>query len=227
MIGIAVKREKPIADQIYRRLVTGAEQQDDIGREFLVGELVAIFLRLNEMRGEIVAGLAAAQLKQPLEILGHGQIIGILLFDFGLAEWCQVEQTSASARASEEDVSALLRDAQHVADHGHRQPESKIRNEIHTAAGLYAIDNIIDDLLNARAHVLDAPRSKRADNKTAQPAMIGRIELQHPVAHTAIDRFLKNLGPGSPGHSADEIFAKAFVAQDFGDVGMAARDIES
>jgi hypothetical protein len=82
-------------------------------------------------------------------------------------------------------------------------------------------------LLNARAHVLDTPRSKRADNKTAQPAMIGRIELQHPVAHTAIDRFLKNFGPGSPGHSANEILAKAFVAQDFGDVGMATRDIES
>ena len=68
----------------------------------------------------------------------------------------------------------------------------KIRNEIHMAAGLYAIDDLIDDLLNARAHVLDTPRSKRADNETAQPAMIGWIELQHPVAHAAIDRFLKN-----------------------------------
>src|SRR6478672_4797040 len=95
------------------------------------------------------------------------------------------------------------------------------------AAGLYAIDDLIDDLLNAWAHVLDTPRSKRADNETAQPAMIGWIKLQHPMAHAAIDRFLENLWPGSPGHSADEIFAEAFVAQDLGDVVMAACDIES
>ena len=120
-----MEREKPIADQIYGRLVTRAEQQDDIGRQFLVRELVAIFLRLNEMRGEIIAGLAPAQLEQPLEILGHGQIVGILLFDFGFAERRQVEQTPASARAGEEDLPVLLRDAQHVADHGHRQPETQ------------------------------------------------------------------------------------------------------
>ncbi len=103
----------------------------------------------------------------------------------------------------------------------------EVRDEIHPAARLYAIDDLIDDLLNARAHVLDAPRSKRADNETAQPAMVGWIELQHPVAHAAIDRFLKNLWPGSPGYSADEVFAEAFVAQDLGNVGMAACDIES
>jgi hypothetical protein len=68
LVGIAVEREKPIANQIYGRLVTGAEQQDDIGRQFLVRELVAVFLRLNEMRGEIIAGLAPAELKQSLEI---------------------------------------------------------------------------------------------------------------------------------------------------------------
>ena len=73
-----------------------AEQQDDIGRQLLIRELVAVFLRLNEMRGEIVARLAPAELKQPPEILGHGQIVGILLFDFGFAErsrrpsyWCE------------------------------------------------------------------------------------------------------------------------------------------
>src|SRR5262249_38258787 len=57
--------------------------------------------------------------------------------------------------------------------------------------------------------------------------MVGWIELQHPVAHAAIDRFLENLGPGSPSDSADEIFTEAFVAQDLADVSMAARNIES
>jgi hypothetical protein len=35
------------------------------------------------------------------------------------------------------------------------------------------------------------------------------------------------LWPGSPGYSADEVFAEAFVAQDLGNLGMAACDIES
>jgi hypothetical protein len=95
------------------------------------------------------------------------------------------------------------------------------------AAGLYAIDDLIDNLLNARAHVLNTPRGKRADYETAQPAMIGRIELQHPVAHAAIDRFLKDLWPGPPGYSADKVFTEAFIAQDLGDVGMAACDMET
>src|SRR5271169_1468403 len=71
------------------------------------------------------------------------------------------------------------------------------------------------------------PRGKRADDEAAQAAMVGRIELQHPVAHAAIDRFLENLWPGSPGHSADEILAEAFIAQDLRNVGMAACDMES
>jgi hypothetical protein len=184
-----VKCEKPIADQIYRCLVPRAEQQDDIGRQLLIRELVSVFLRLNEMGGEIVARLAPAELKQPLEILGHSQIVGILLFDFGFAERRQVEQTPAKARTGKEDLTVLLRDAQHVGDHGHRQPKREIRNEIHMAAGLYAIDDLIDDLLNAWAHILDTPRSKRADNETAQPAMIGWIELRdRPVPQEFVAR---------------------------------------
>jgi hypothetical protein len=35
LVGIAMKRQKPIADQVHRRLMTGAKQQDDIGGQFL------------------------------------------------------------------------------------------------------------------------------------------------------------------------------------------------
>src|SRR5262249_27012276 len=87
--------------------------------------------------------------------------------------------------------------------------------------------DLIDNLLNALAHILDASGSKGADYETTQAAVVGRIELQHPVAHAAIYRFLENLWPGSPGHSADEIFAEAFVAQDLGDVRMPDCNIQS
>src|SRR5208283_4332021 len=112
-------------------------------------------------------------------------------------------------------------------DHGHRQPESEVGDEVHAAARLDAIDDVIDDLLNARAHVLDAPRGKGADHQAAQTAMVGWILLQHPVTHAAIDRLLENPRPKSSGHAADEILAEAFVAKDRDDVGVPASDEEA
>ena len=63
--------------------MAGAEQEDDVGGEFFVRELVASFLCLHQVRCEVVAGLAPAQLKQMLEVIRHTKIEGILLLDFG------------------------------------------------------------------------------------------------------------------------------------------------
>jgi hypothetical protein len=105
--------------------------------------------------------------------------------------------------------------------------EREVGEEVCATLRLQAIDNLVDDLLNARAHVVDATRSKGPDHKAAQPAMVGWIEQQHPMAHAAIDRLLENLRPGASGNSADEVLAEAFVPQDCGDLRMTARDVES
>ena len=121
----------------------------------------------------------------------------------------------------------LVGDAEHLADHGHRKPESEVGDEIHVTARLDAIDDLIDNLLNARAHVLDPLGGKGPYHQTPQAPMIGRILLQHPAAHAAIDRLLENLRPVAPGHAADEILAEAFVAKDRGNIGVPARDVEA
>jgi hypothetical protein len=41
----------------------------------------------------------------------------------------------------------------------------------------------------------------------------------------AVDRLFENLWPGAPGHATDKVLAEALVAQDRGDVGVAARDV--
>ena len=94
------------------------------------------------------------------------------------------------------------------------------------AARRHPVDDLVDDRLNARAHVLDAARGESAYHQAAQAAMVGRILLQHPVAHAAIDRLVENLRPEAPAHAADEILAEALVAQDRSDVGMPAGDVE-
>ena len=124
-----------------------------------------------------------------------------------------------------EDFPVALRNTEHVADHGHRRPVGKIGDQVHMAARLDVVDNVIDNGLNARPHIFDPLRAERPHHEAAQAAVVGRIELQHPVAHAAIDRFFENLWPGAPGHATDKVLAEALVAQDRGDVSVAARDV--
>ena len=76
----------PPPNEIDCGLVASAEQEDDIGGEFLIRKLVAGFLCLHQVRREVVAGLAPAQLKQMLEVIRRTEIEGILLLDFGRTE---------------------------------------------------------------------------------------------------------------------------------------------
>ena len=183
------------------------------------------FLCLDQVRREVIARLAPTQLKQMLEVIHHTKIESILFLDFGRAERCEIEQTSTRARTSMEDFPVVLRNTEHVADHGHRQPIRKIGDQVHVAVRLDAIDNVIDNGLNAQPHIFDPPRAERPHHEAAQAAVVGRIELQHPVAHTAVDRFFENFGPRAPGHATNKVLPEALVAQDRGDVSVAARDV--
>ena len=53
------------------------------------------------------------------------------------------------------------------------------------ALRLQAIDDFVNDLLNARPHILDATGCKGADHEAAQTAVVWWIELQHPMAHAS------------------------------------------
>jgi len=61
------------------------EQEDDIGRQFLVGQLAAIFLGLHQLRCQIVSRIAPTQLEQLLEIHLRHRVARIGLLDFGRA----------------------------------------------------------------------------------------------------------------------------------------------
>src|SRR6476469_4588186 len=57
-------------------------------------------------------------------------------------------------RAVEEQLVVFPGDAQHFADDGDGQEEGKIGNHVHKAPRLHPIERGIDDVLDARAHVL-------------------------------------------------------------------------
>ena len=202
LIGIAVQRQQPVADQVDGGLVAGAEQQNDIGGQFLIGELAAVFLGLHQLRGQVVAGVLPPQLEQLLEIhLGH-QRCWHWPARFRLGQRHRIEQASAVARTGVEHLAMLLGNSEHVADDRDRQPERKILDQVHMALVDNAIQRFIDDLLDARTHVLDPARGKRFHDQAAQPRVVGRILLQHPVAHAAEDRLLHDLRSIAPLWSA-------------------------
>src|ERR1700722_7712837 len=101
----------------------------------------------------------------------------------------------------------------HVADYRNRQPKCEILDEIHVSSIGNPIERLIDDLLDTRPHVLDPARGECLDDKTTQSRVIGRILLQHPVPHAAIDRFLHDLGAVTPTHPLDKVLAEALVAK--------------
>ncbi len=204
--------------------MTGAEQQDDVGGEFLVGELLTILLGLHQLRGEVVAGLLAAQLEQLMEIHRRHRVAGVALLDFLRRHRYRLEQPSAVARAVIERLTMLLGDAEHIADDRHRQAEREILDQVHPALRNDAVERLVDDVLNARAHVLDPARGERLDDETAQAGMIRRVLLQHPVAHAAHHRFVHDLGTVAADRALDIVLAEPLVAQHEARLGVPARD---
>ena len=222
LIGVAMQRQQAVADQVYGGLVAGTEQQDDVGRQLLIGELAALFLGLNQLRRQVVTGLAAAQLEQGAKILGRGEVAGAGGVDLLPRERHWIEQPPARACAHEEQLVLLLGDAQHLADHDHRQPVGKVGDQVHSALRCDAVDRLIDDLLDAWTHLIDPARRESLHHEAAQARVVGRIELQHPVPHAAVDRLLHHLRPEAPRHATHEILAEPLVAYCEADVGMPA-----
>ena len=111
-----MQSQQAVSDEINSGLVPGAKQQHDVGGEFLVGKLAAIFLGLDQLRRQVIARAAPPQLEELLKIkLGRG-VSGVGLVDLGARQRHRIEQTSPFARSLEERLAVLLGYAEHVAD---------------------------------------------------------------------------------------------------------------
>ena len=94
------------------------------------------------------------------------------------------------------------------------------------ALRLHALDDFVNDLLNARSHVVDASGGKGVDHEIAQAAVIRWIKVQHPMTHGPKNWLVQKLRTTTPGHSADEVLTEALVAQYGGDVRIPASYVE-
>ena len=222
-----MQRQQAVADQVDRGLMPGAEQQDDIGGQFLVGKLAAVFLGLHQLRRQVVARIFPTQLEQLLEIhLGH-RVGGVTLLDLFRRQRHRLEDTSAIARTRIEQLAMFLGDPEHVANDGDRQTECEILDQLHLSLGNEPVERLVDDLLDARAHVLDPARGERLHHQPAQAGMIRRVLLQHREAEAAEYRLLHDVGAIAALGAFGIILAEALVAHHQAGLGVTARDIHA
>ena len=87
----------------------------------------------------------------------------------------------------------VLGNAQHVADHDHRQAVREVAHHVHLALVGDAIELLVDQRPDARPHVGDAAGGEGLGHQAAQPRVVGRILHQHGVGEAG-DRRLVHAG---------------------------------
>ncbi len=134
LVRIAIQRQQAVADQIDCCLVAGAEQQDDVGGQLLVGELAAVFLGLHQLRrsGRRRASFAAARTAAG----STSRAIALPALPCSISSG--VSCTGSSRRPPSRELCVERprggpRNAEHVADDRHRQAEREILDQVHLA----------------------------------------------------------------------------------------------
>ena len=118
----------------------------------------------------------------------------------------------------------LFGDSEHVANDGDRQAECEILDQVHFPLGNDPVESLVDDLLDARPHVLYPARSERLHHQPAQTGVVGRILLQHHQAQAAKGRLIHDLGAVAADAAFGMLLAEALVADHEAGLGVAAGD---
>ena len=116
----------------------------------------------------------------------------------------------------------LLGDAQHVADHDHRQAVREVADHVHRALVGHPVELLVDQLRDARPHVGDAAGGEGLGDQAAQAGVIGRIEHQHGARQIGDHRLVHAVVAVAAGDVAGEVLAEPPVAQREGHVLVAA-----
>ena len=73
------------------------------------------------------------------------------------------------------------RHAEHLCDHRDRQRERVVGGEVHLAARLDGVEQLVGDRLDPRAQLLDHPRRERLRDEAPEPAVVVAVPVEHVV----------------------------------------------
>src|SRR3989442_10669266 len=144
------QREHRVPDQAHRRLVPGDDQQHDHAEELLLAQRVATLFDLKQSADEIVAGGGAPALEELTKVRDElvdrrAELLDVL--------WRQYWRDHR-VRPAPEPVAIGDGYAEQLGDDCDRQWEGELVDEIHLAARLDRVDQLVGDLLDTRAQLL-------------------------------------------------------------------------
>src|SRR6266540_2476677 len=159
----------------HGRLVAGDDQQHDHAGELLFAQRVAPFLDLEQSTDQIVARGHAPTLEELAQV---GDELVDNLDELRSILRC-ARRRDDLIRPAPKVVAVADRDAQQLGDHRDWKRKGELVDKLHLASRLDRINQLVRDLLDPRAQLLDHPWRERLGHEPAQPAVIIPVLVQH------------------------------------------------
>jgi len=220
------KRQGAIADQVHRRFVTGDEQQQAHGEQLAFAELVSLLFGCDQEAQKVGLRMRTTLRKKTTEVVGQRSPRRRAPRHKGRirAKANRVQVSGNISRPAADDVVVVDGDAQHLADHRHRQRIRKVGDNVHRPAILDSVQEPVRDRLDVPTHLLYDPWRKRLVHERPEAGVIGRIPPQHGARELA-SRVLRAIAGLEQGGKA--VTTEARITQAHHDVVITREDPEA
>ena len=179
--AVAQKRLHAVAERVHGGLVSGIEEKNRRGHEFVLGQRGAVLVARGEkLRKKVFAGRGAALGEEPAYVGGksngrrHGAIFHPAIAA-GLIHRDHVVRPSKDLRRH------VVGHAEEAGDDHDRDRFGEGGNQIGGAMRGEAVDQFVGQLFDLRTKAFDLTRQKRRIDKPAQPRVHGWFDLEQGV----------------------------------------------
>ena len=184
--------EQAVADQVPGRFVPSDQQQLNVGEDLLRGKPPFLAFGVQQSGDQVVARIAAAAGEEVLEIVPQFEHDGILLVDLSAGQGHWVDDAGIDEGSAKKPAAVPLWNAQHVADHGHRQGMREVMDDVHGATCRDRVEQFMRDRPNAWPHGLNPASCESLCDQSTQSGMVRWIahEQAEPqkVEHWLLER---------------------------------------
>ncbi len=202
-VGIADQEIDAIADEIGRGLVSGVENEDAVVQELELGQVLFRPAARRQVGGGDQLGQDLALVVALLAHAPFDEIVQIALEVVDrrgaarelLGGQHRLERAEDRQRPVAQRPAFVGGHAQHVADELQRDRRGKIRDQVHAALRGGAIEQPVDQRLDARLQRLQRPGCEGRRQELAHPAVVGRIVEDEAGRVVLVERARAEVGP--------------------------------
>ena len=171
-----------------RRLVAGRGQQEEVDVELALGQGLAVDLRLHELRDDVVARVRAPVGGELAAVLEHlerdGRREGQVAVALELLGRGELRVGVAQEPVAEVDDVApvLLRRAEHLREHAHRQLRRDVLDEVELAQRQRVVEDPVDELADLQLVGPHGPRREALGHQRPQLVVARGVHVDHRLA---------------------------------------------